>query len=139
MKEMERRVKKQMKQIGFGLRDTSSMRSDKQIDRDFSDICRQLDKGHERFKEVLRTDSSIEPARIQKYYGLSFTEKFRRMAAYQEEIEKGDQFEEFTKLEAQIERDLEEYQRKQQHKMGKTLVNKELAGIKPKVFTNRSL
>lgn len=82
---MEKRLRKQMKNVGFGLRDSCHTQSEQAIVKEFEQICNELDKTHGKFKKALLDDKSIDPSLVQKHYGLDFTSKFKRMVAYQDE------------------------------------------------------
>ena len=56
VKAIEQRLRKEMKNIGFGLRETSKPQTERMIDREFDKICQNLDKTHVKFKEVLNSD-----------------------------------------------------------------------------------
>ena len=60
------------------------------------------------------------------------------MVAYQDEQDKDDQFVEFNELEAQIERDLQLYQRNAQGRREKP-INQIFANVKAKVDSNKPL
>lgn len=79
---MEKRLRKQIKNVGFGLRDSCNTQSEETIVKEFEQICTELDKTHNKFKKALLVDKSIDPALVQKHYGLDFTSKFKRMVAY---------------------------------------------------------
>ena len=57
---MEKKIRKQMKNVGFGLRDSCNTQSEKAIVSEFEQICRELDKTHGRFKKFLLEDPSID-------------------------------------------------------------------------------
>ena len=82
VKEIEQRLKRQMKNVGFGLRDIKLNMTGKNAEKQFEQICTELDKTHNRFKEVLYMDKSLDRDLIEKHYGLTFSEKLKRMQTY---------------------------------------------------------
>ena len=82
VKAIETRLRKEMRNIGFGLRGQAKPLTERMIDRDFDQVCRSLDKTHHKFKDVLVSDKSISREFIKKYYGLDYTSKFQRILAF---------------------------------------------------------
>ena len=68
-----------MKNVGFGLRDIKMNMTGKNAEKQFEQICTELDKSHNRFKEVLYMDKTLDRDLIDKHYGLTFSEKLKRM------------------------------------------------------------